>query len=231
MTDSELLQDIRELAARHSGCKLDIITPDVRLLQDLGLDGDDAEMFFAAFAQAYDVDIPDLHWPRYFGPEEVSALLPWLFVGRKQDSVARRQWRAALDAEREIDIAHLVRIAKAGVWSDPGPEHAIRPEDERKSRWRFDRRPVLFWMGALLLCLMAAAIVLSIASFFWEGLAALRLYIGLHVATIALAYLTWRQFTRALVQAAEKVASIGQMIGFINVQSMALRAGEPPPEN
>lgn len=47
------------------------LTPSSRLLEDLGVDGDDAVNFFRAFERRFAAELEPLyrHWARHFGPE------------------------------------------------------------------------------------------------------------------------------------------------------------------
>jgi hypothetical protein len=52
------------------------LTPETRLAQDLGMDGDDAVKFFDAFQRDFGVDLEDLHmrWDQHFSPEGTLSL-------------------------------------------------------------------------------------------------------------------------------------------------------------
>ena len=69
MTGVEL--ELRQLAAAHAGLPPDRVRSDSRLLQDLGLDGDEAMEFFVAVARRYNLELTDLwkDWNRHFAPE------------------------------------------------------------------------------------------------------------------------------------------------------------------
>ena len=64
-------EDVKALIVRIAGVRPDEITPDARLLHDMGIDGDDAVELFAAFETQFTVDLQPLyqHWARHFGPE------------------------------------------------------------------------------------------------------------------------------------------------------------------
>jgi acyl carrier protein len=126
MSETDLFGEIAALAAKHGETSADTITPQTRLAGDLGLDGDDAHEFVAAFSEHYGVDFDGFVWLRYFGDEGWDFLRPTLVAAAKALSPAfARRWRAAQDAEREVTIAHLVEVAQAKRWRHPGPEHAV----------------------------------------------------------------------------------------------------------
>lgn len=79
MTDS-LEQRIIQHLARERGMRADRIGRDSRLLQNLGMDGDDAVEFFQAFGAVFDVELDDLYenWDSHFAPEAGG---PGLFAG------------------------------------------------------------------------------------------------------------------------------------------------------
>jgi acyl carrier protein len=71
VTDASLEDELIGLVAMELGVRRENIAPSSRLLQDLGLDGDDAVEFFAVFERRYGADLSGLygHWDRHFGPE------------------------------------------------------------------------------------------------------------------------------------------------------------------
>ncbi len=114
-----MFAEIAKSAKQVSG--VSEVTPSTRLYKDLGLTGEDAEEFMSRFAGAFDVDMTSFVWLRYFNDEGMDMLGPALALGASvlSPSFAVR-WQAAHDAEREITLAHLVDVARAKVWSDPG---------------------------------------------------------------------------------------------------------------
>ncbi|HEY0012338.1 MAG TPA: DUF1493 family protein [Allosphingosinicella sp.] len=63
--------EVIDLIARERGLPRHKVTLSSRLLQDLGMDGDDAVEFFQDFETRYGADLTPLylHWDRHFGPE------------------------------------------------------------------------------------------------------------------------------------------------------------------
>ena len=66
-----MLFQIFEHVAEQTGIKPENLTATTRLLQDTGMDGDDAVEFFTDFEKRYGTDLTPLyaHWDRHFGPE------------------------------------------------------------------------------------------------------------------------------------------------------------------
>lgn len=66
-----ILPEIIEHVAEQTGIKPGKLNATTRLLQDTGMDGDDAVEFFTDFEKRYDADLAPLyaHWDRHFGPE------------------------------------------------------------------------------------------------------------------------------------------------------------------
>ena len=64
-------EQILAFTAKLLGTKKDDLSWNSRLLQDLGMDGDDAVEFFKQFGQKFNVNLEDLyaHWHKYFSPE------------------------------------------------------------------------------------------------------------------------------------------------------------------
>jgi acyl carrier protein len=64
-----LREQIVLLISKQTGVPPNRILLTTRLLQDLGLDGDDAEELLLAFAKAFDVDMTSLVFSRHFRGE------------------------------------------------------------------------------------------------------------------------------------------------------------------
>lgn len=66
-----ILPEIIGRVAEQTGIKPEKLNAKTRLLQDTGMDGDDAVEFFTDFEKRYEADLAPLyaHWNRHFGPE------------------------------------------------------------------------------------------------------------------------------------------------------------------
>jgi hypothetical protein len=60
---------VRQLVATERGMQLESISLESRLLEDLGMEGDDAQEFFQRFAREFDVDLSAMRWRRHFSDE------------------------------------------------------------------------------------------------------------------------------------------------------------------
>lgn len=99
-------EEIAAFVAMALHYKKERITPETRLGRDLGLDGIEAEEFFEAFQEKFDVDLSVLQWDRHFGPE--APFLPWLLLWPP--------WWAWQKQKIEIRVSDLLAAANAGRW-------------------------------------------------------------------------------------------------------------------
>lgn len=149
MTRDEALDEIKELVIAYTGAKPDKLTPETSLHGDLGLDGDTAAGFMAAFTNKFGVDMGGFYWLRYFSDEGFDPLAPVLIAAARRASPQfNRRFRAALAEEREITLGHLAEIAEAKRWAHPGPVHALA----RKPRPLAGFFVVLGALGVLTFC-------------------------------------------------------------------------------
>jgi acyl carrier protein len=111
MTAESLEAEIKGLVARTAAVRPEQLTPDTRLLQDIGVDGDDGWELIAALGEQFGVDLspfrPDLH----FGPEGDGFVL-WL----------RRLLRLEPSRFVPITVGDLVAAARSGRWLTPDRE-------------------------------------------------------------------------------------------------------------
>lgn len=94
-------------------------TPATTLFGDLGLDGDDALEFLAAFLDHFKVDEGDLVPARHFGGEGINPfrLLGWLVgMGKKEPEPV------------PISLGMLLRAAQTGRWESAALELAYKAE-------------------------------------------------------------------------------------------------------
>jgi len=68
---SGLEEQVIALVAEELEVPVSKLTPSSRLLEDLGMDGDDAVEFFQAFEERFSPELEPLyrHWAKHFGPE------------------------------------------------------------------------------------------------------------------------------------------------------------------
>ena len=105
MSDSTFY-DVREFVAERSGHTSNRLTPETRLLHDLGIDADDAFELFLAFSERFGVDLSTMHWPDYFG-SETGAPARWLM---------RLAGGPEALHEHPVTMQDLADAANAGRW-------------------------------------------------------------------------------------------------------------------
>ncbi|MEQ1884006.1 MAG: DUF1493 family protein [Bryobacteraceae bacterium] len=78
----ELEERIIAFVSKETGIKPSAIHASSRLLQDLGIDGDDAGELFEKFGTQFGVDLSPLepHWSKHFGPEAGGPSIGFLFL-------------------------------------------------------------------------------------------------------------------------------------------------------
>ena len=81
MPDATLVAIIKHVA-KQTGIKPERLKVTTRLLQDTGMDGDDAVEFFTDFEKRYEADLTPLyaHWDRHFGSERFGTPMSFLVM-------------------------------------------------------------------------------------------------------------------------------------------------------
>ena len=76
MANRDCQSEVVDLLAHERGLPREKVELSDRLLQDLGMDGDDAVDFFISVHERFGTDLADLqeHWTEHFGPEGFSWL-------------------------------------------------------------------------------------------------------------------------------------------------------------
>jgi acyl carrier protein len=136
MIDKSALWDrVRAFAAEQTDARAERLTPATTLFGDLGVDGDDADELFAAFATEFGVDLSGLDLSRHFGPE---AWPPWalLILPLWMLWMARPGEPHKKAGVIPITLGDLLRSAEAGRWVGPQPSpDAAKPlQAERPGR-------------------------------------------------------------------------------------------------
>ena len=110
---------IRELVTARSVRSVARLTPETRLLHDLGIDADDAFELFLVFAKRFGVDLSAMHWPDYFGHEGDA-------LGR---AISRFAGGAAAVDKLPVTLHDLAEAAAAKRWvkQRPRPNQAMQP--------------------------------------------------------------------------------------------------------
>lgn len=110
--DTGLFSRVREFVADQRGVDVEKVSEATTLFGDLGLDGDDATEFFQAFARAFQVDISEFDFSRFFGREGLTLAAPLIWL--------RQAMRNGTPEERagfaQITVGQLVRAAEQHQW-------------------------------------------------------------------------------------------------------------------
>jgi len=136
--DDHLSARVLAFTARQLGYNIEKVGLESRLLEDLGLDGDDAGEFFQAFAQEFAVDLHDFSLSRHFGPEGIpfrvtlasllilalaaalAALLSWwaipFFLAALVLLLGYRYRKSQRSSPGSLRVLHLVQAATARRW-------------------------------------------------------------------------------------------------------------------
>ncbi len=105
----DLKSAISDLLAEKCGRQSSEITATSKLLQDLGLDGDDAAELMKAFADQFKVDMRDFKFMQYFRSE------PNLFSILRLPSARARE----LYGKIPITVLDMAKAAEAHRWIPP----------------------------------------------------------------------------------------------------------------
>ena len=94
------------------------LTPDTRLLHDLGIDGDEGNELLEAFCEEFDIqNMSEIDLSAYFGPEGGDLFIFLYYLVFDRDKFLRIP----------ITLRDLVKSAEAKRW--------IPPENEPKAGW------------------------------------------------------------------------------------------------
>jgi acyl carrier protein len=143
MTSPDQQSDVIDLVARERGLSHEEVQLSDRLLQDLGMDGDDAVDFFNSVHERFGTDLTHLHehWSEHFGPEGFSCwnglvIIPAAVIGGAVAGGAglstfwgiaitgallaawlwvTRRWRGP-DGMVPVTVGEVVAAVEAGAW-------------------------------------------------------------------------------------------------------------------
>jgi hypothetical protein len=139
VSDAAWLAQIAELLRECQGFPCERVTLGTTLSGDVGMAGDDAREFLAAFARTFDVGLEGLRFADYFEEEGIPVAAGLLLMTAVISTVlwpwCLPVWLAAawwwqqrcVRQRREIKVADLLRSARAGRWVEPGRESVHRP--------------------------------------------------------------------------------------------------------
>ncbi|MDP3024437.1 MAG: DUF1493 family protein [candidate division Zixibacteria bacterium] len=73
--NNDILEKIKDFVAENLVVKKEKLTAGTRLLEDLGIDGDDAAEFIEVFSKKFDIDMTDFVFEKHFGQEGFNPLM------------------------------------------------------------------------------------------------------------------------------------------------------------
>lgn len=142
VSDDPLSARVLAFTARQLGLPSGRVRLQSRLLEDLGLDGDDAAAFMTAFAREFAVDLQDFPFSRHFGPEgmplrvglafllitglaaALTALITWwvipfflLALAAFLGYLYKKYQKSPDSAPASLQVLHLVQAATARRWT------------------------------------------------------------------------------------------------------------------
>ena len=122
MMAAELADRVRAFVCGEMGIRPAELTPDTRIVHDLGCDGDDAAELLERFSEEFEVDLSGLQWNRYFNDEAspgcVAAIVAIIrcFRGRPgTGDQTERQSNTGLPLE-PVTIRDLIAAAESRRW-------------------------------------------------------------------------------------------------------------------
>ena len=108
MTPDAVRERLYALVSSLSGVPVSRLTANTRLLQDMGIDGDDARELMCAFSTEFSVDLAGLSFGKYFNAEPSLADPLWFLPWRRKKRMARQA----------LTLDHLVEVATVGHWEE-----------------------------------------------------------------------------------------------------------------
>lgn len=114
MTDDSTYSKVVAFTAEQLRVPAHKIGPETRLCDDLGVAGDDGDIFMAEFAKRFHVDWKGFDCYLYFGSEgpDLIGCLAWMF--------RRLFWGKKYDV-RPLTIRMLCDAVDRGTWEEPKP--------------------------------------------------------------------------------------------------------------
>ena len=108
MDNNEQVWEVKQFVADNLHIPIDNLTSETRLLHDLGIDGDDAIEFLEQYSEKFHVDISNMNFDSYFGPEAgfnpIYYLLNKLFCKEKLKKIS-------------LTIDDLIKAAEKKEWT------------------------------------------------------------------------------------------------------------------
>jgi hypothetical protein len=108
MIEDNLEFQVKLFVADQTLSRIDEIAIQTNLRQDLGIDGDDAVVFFSLFSIKFNVDLSEFEIDKYFGPEAGLISIFFLPFYDCKDPPSLK--------DSVITVEDLINAAKSGKW-------------------------------------------------------------------------------------------------------------------
>jgi len=117
----EMFDRVAQFVRAHSIARVDEVTPETKLEDDLGIVGDDAPPFMKAFFDEFEVECDYFPFDKYFLPEGIRIPFITAFLYRLINGKPTPP-----PPELELTVGDLVRAAELGKWIEPDSAGAPR---------------------------------------------------------------------------------------------------------
>jgi acyl carrier protein len=157
------LEEIADFICSAANVDRTEVKLDARLLEDLKIDGDDADELMIGYATHFGVDMSEYRFLDYFGWEGDPTVWGfWLHLWCLISSRARNRLAEGESWSAPLTVSHLVRCAKDGVW-----HHPILPQDRGATRQKnivLHHSAALLWRMPFILILLFFALGLPVVA-------------------------------------------------------------------
>lgn len=118
MTTTTTLDRVIEMVAYHSGVKLEKLTANSAIDQDIGISGDDIDELAETLAKEFGGHVWQWPWQRFCELSEPSALIFPYFIWRLLTWPFRGRLFDPSPFER-LELGHIAAVIDRGVWFEP----------------------------------------------------------------------------------------------------------------
>lgn len=120
VSDGDKFEEVASLIETHLAASRTEITPQARLAEDLGCDGDDADELMVAYAKHFGVDMSAYSFLDYFGWEGDFVMWPfWVHLWCTISSTARNELARGEARIAPLRVWHLAHCVETKVWQHP----------------------------------------------------------------------------------------------------------------
>jgi hypothetical protein len=112
------LDDVRAIVSRHSGVRIEKLTAESAIDQDVRLSGDDIDELAAALSEEYGDFILLWPWARFAEMSEPHMFTGLCFIWRLMTWPIRRRLVDPSSFER-LELGHIAAVIDRGEWFEP----------------------------------------------------------------------------------------------------------------